>query len=60
MAATLSGHNIIASFHKCDIYPFNRNAIEILDDDTANESGIDWIVAMVMVHQCLKIYILLM
>ena len=37
----LSGHNIIAGFHKCSVYPFNRNAIEILDDDTANESGID-------------------
>ena len=37
----LSGRNIIAGFHKCGVYPFNRNAIEILDDDTANESGID-------------------
>ena len=34
----LSSHNIIAGF---GVYPFNRNAIEILNDDTANESGID-------------------
>ena len=37
----LSGHNIIAGFHKCGVYSFNRNAIEVLDDDSANESGID-------------------
>ena len=37
----LSGHNIIAGFRKCGVYPFNHNAIEILDDSTANESGID-------------------
>ena len=36
-----SAHNIVAGFHKCGVYPFNRNVIEILDDDTANESGID-------------------
>ena len=36
----LSSH-IIAGFSKCGVYRFNRNAIEILDDDTANESGID-------------------
>ena len=36
-----SAHNIVASFYKCGVYPFNRNVIEILDDDTANESGID-------------------
>ena len=30
-----------ADFHKCGAYSFNHNAIEILDDDTANESGID-------------------
>ena len=37
----LSGHNIIAGFRKCSVYPFNCNAIEILDDSTANESGVD-------------------
>ena len=37
----LSVHNIVAGFHKCGVHPFNRSAIEILDDDTANESGID-------------------
>ena len=41
----LSGHNIITGFHRCDVqgivYPFNPNAIEILDDNTANKSGID-------------------
>ena len=37
----LSGCIIIADFDKCGVYPFKCNAIEILDDDTANESGID-------------------
>ena len=37
----LSSHNIIGGFSKCGIYPFNRNAIEILDNDTADESEID-------------------
>lgn len=37
----LSAQNIVAGFRKCGVYPFNRNAYEILDDNTANESGID-------------------
>ena len=36
-----SSHNVIAGFTEYGVYPFNRNAIEILDDDTANKSGID-------------------
>lgn len=34
-------HNIVAGFQKCGVHSFDHSAIEILDDDTANESGFD-------------------
>jgi len=37
----LSVCNIVAGFRKCGVYPFNRNAIEIIDNDPTDDSGID-------------------
>ena len=34
---SLSAHNLIAGFKNCGVHPFNRSAIEVLDDNCVNE-----------------------
>lgn len=37
---SLSAHNLIAGFKNCGVHPFNRSAIEVLDDDDDDQSRV--------------------